>query len=98
MAYLVTMETAYFKRHQKDDLYNYYAVYGGPGKTKNGYLIGISFLNEAFPIIFTEHNYINDPSGLTGTWCQYEVGEPISKEEYQQMFDRASSHPDVKIF
>lgn len=91
------MDIAYFKRHQKDKLYNFYEVHGGPGKTKAGYLIGISFLNEA-PIIFTEHNYVNDPSGLTGTWCQYEVGIPISKEEYLQAYNTASNHPEVKIY
>lgn len=91
------MEKADFKRHQKDNLYNFYEVHGGPGKTKEGYLVGVSFLND-YPIIFTEHNYVNDPSGLTGTWCQYEVGIPISKEEYQQAFEKAANHTQVKIF
>jgi hypothetical protein len=31
------MEIAYFKRLQRDKIYHYYKVMGGPGKTKNGY-------------------------------------------------------------
>ena len=75
------MEIAYFKRHQKSNIYHYYKVFGGPGKTRHGYQEILNFLNVT-PMIHLEHNYINDTSGLTGTWCQYEVGIPISKEEY----------------
>jgi hypothetical protein len=87
----------YFKRHQRDDIYHYYEVHGGPGKTKNGYQVVLNFLSD-FPVISIEHNYIADPSGLTGTWCQYEVGEPISKEEYQAAYERAVNHPGIKVY
>lgn len=79
------MEVAYFKRHQEDDIYNFYKVVGGPGKTEHGYQEVLNFLNEK-PIIIVEHN---DVSKLTGTWCQYEVGEPISKHEYEDAYKKA---------
>ena len=87
----------FFKRHQRDGVYHYFEVHGGPGKTKNGYKKVINFLNP-YPIIHVEHNYVNDPSGLTGTWCEFEVGIPISKEEYNKAFEKAINHPDCKIY
>ena len=41
-----------------------------------------------------EHNYEAD-DGLTGTWCLYEIGEPITEEEYRQTFEKALDHPNV---
>lgn len=61
------MEIAYFKRRQCDNVFHYYKVYGGSGKTENGYQEVINFLNE-IPIITIEHN---DLKNLTGTWCTY---------------------------
>ena len=80
------MEIAYFKRPQRDKIYHYYKVFGGPGKTKEGYQEVINFLNDT-PIISIEHNNNKD---LTGTWCQYEVGEPINKEEYEEAYNLAT--------
>ncbi|GLU56441.1 hypothetical protein Dfri01_59020 [Dyadobacter frigoris] len=90
------MEIAYFKRHQRGDIFHYYKVFGGNGKTKDGYQEVVNFLGD-IPMIFIEHNYPYDPSNpdkkfdLTGTWCTYEVGLPISKEEYQEAYDKATS-------
>src|SRR4051794_10851014 len=86
----------YFKRRQRGDIYHYYEVHGGPGKTKNGYQVVINFLND-FPIISVEHNYQSDPSGLTGTWCQFEVGIPITKEEYEAAFRIAINNDECSI-
>jgi len=89
------MEIAYFKRHQGQGIYNYYKVYGGKGKTQNGYQEIINFLNEK-PLIVIEHNFPYDPENpnkpfeLTGTWDTYEVGIPISKEEYEQAYKKAT--------
>ena len=90
------IQKAWFKRHQENGIYHYYEVYGGPGKTKDGYQVMINFLNDA-PIILVEHNYVRDSSGLTGTWCTYEVGIPITEEEYFQAYQRAIEHPKVDI-
>lgn len=90
------MEIAYFKRHQRGSIYHYFKVYGGNGKTKDGYQEVINFLND-IPIISIEHNQPYDPSNpdrpfnLTGTWCNYEVGTPILKEEYDLAFELAVS-------
>jgi|GEM_PF-5394006 len=65
----------------------YYKVSGGPGRTKDGYQEVINFLND-IPIICLEINDLND---CTGTWCTYEVGIPISKEEYQEAFNKATN-------
>ncbi|WP_207536315.1 hypothetical protein [Desertivirga arenae] len=91
------MEIAFFKRHQRGEIYHYYKVYGGPGKTKHGYQEVINFLNEK-PIISIEHNYPYDPINpdkpfeLTGTWCTYEVGTPISDAEYLEAYKKATAH------
>lgn len=79
------MEVAYFKRLQRDTIYHYYKVVGGPGKTKNGYQEVLSFLCNK-PIIMLDHNHMTDPSGLTGTWCQFEVSDTIFKEEYEKAY------------
>jgi hypothetical protein len=86
----------YFKRPQRDGIYHFYEVYGGPGKTQKGKQIVINFLNEE-PIIAVEHNYVHDLSGLTGTWCTFEVGIPISREEYLVAFNQAIDNPKTKI-
>lgn len=57
------MKADYFKRHQRDDIYHFIKVVGGPGKTKNGYQEVINFLNYT-PIVRVEKNYETDPSGL----------------------------------
>ena len=80
------MQIAYFKRHQENNIYHYFKVVGGPGKTKNGYQEVLNFLNDT-PLISIEYN---DLSQLTVTWCQYEVGLPISREEYEAAFQLAT--------
>jgi len=90
------MEIAYFKRPQRPNIYHYFKVYGGPGKTKNGYQEVLNFLNQ-IPIISVEKNYVNDTSGLTGTWCTYEVGITITNEEYNQAFKNATAN-QFKIY
>jgi hypothetical protein len=87
------MKVDYFKRLQRDNIYHYYEVHGGEGKTRDGYQVVINFLNPA-PIIYVEHN---NPSDLTGTWCQYEVGIPITKEEYMKAYQLAVGNPEVII-
>ena len=88
------MKIAYFKREQTEGIFHYYKVYGGPGKTKNGYQEVINFLND-IPLIYIEHNSLFDPQkpdapfDLTGTWDTYEVGIPISKDEYEIAFKKA---------
>lgn len=87
-------EIAFFKRHQECGTFHYYKVFGGDGKTKDGYKEVINFLSNQ-PIISLDHNYPFDPSdperifNLTGTWCTYEVGMPISEQEYQQAYQEA---------
>lgn len=91
------MEIAYFKRHQRDNIYHYYKVFGGAGKTKEGYQEVLNFLNEK-PIVAIEHNLPYDPSTpdkpfeLTGTWCTYEVGIPIPEEEYIEAYKKATKN------
>lgn len=66
------------------------------GKTKEGYQEVINFLNEK-PIVSIEHNLPYDPSmpdksfELTGTWCTYEVGIPITEEEYVKAYKKATN-------
>ena len=86
----------YFKRLQRDGIYHFYEVHGGPSKTKNGKKIVVNFLNKE-PIIAVEHNYVHDTAGLTGTWCTFEVGIPITKEEYLEAFNKAIDNPETKI-
>lgn len=75
--------------------YNYYKVFGGPGKTYNGYQEVVVFLNDK-PIISVEHNdpfdplNTNKPFELIGTWDTYEVGIPISKAEYELAYKKAT--------
>ncbi len=78
-------------------IYHYLEVVGGPGKTQDGYQIVINFLNDA-PVLDTWHNYKKDTSGLTGTWCRYEVSTPISEDEFQEALQRALNHPGVQIW
>jgi hypothetical protein len=82
------MPVAYFKRLQGDNIYNYYKVYGGPGKTRDGYQEVISFLDPK-PTIYIDHNYTaND--GLSSTWQTFEAGEPINQNEYEEAYARAT--------
>ena len=90
------IERAWFKQYQRDGHYHYIEVVGGEGKTKHGYQVVINFLNSV-PQIETRHNFIYDPSGLTGTWCRYEVSEEITEDEFQEAMDRALSHPEAKV-
>lgn len=96
------MEVAFFKRHQRGDIFTYYKVFGGEGKTVNGYQEVINFLNNE-PMIYVEHNYPFDRDHpersfeLTGTWCTYEVGIPITEEEYVTAYKRASSHGNFRV-
>lgn len=89
-------QIAWFKRHQRDGIYNYYEVYSGPGKSRNGYVVAVRFLSDP-PSISVEHNFEHDPSGLTGTWCHYEASKPISEQEYHDAYNRALDHSEVKI-
>jgi hypothetical protein len=75
-----------------DGKYHYYEVHGGSGKIKEGYQIVVNFLNDC-PIIQMEYNYHRDSTGLSGTWCTYEVGIPISQEEYLIGFSKPSIIP-----
>ncbi len=86
---------AWFKRHQKDGIYNYYEVTGvdSPERNYEAYEQGISLLAER-PSIWIKHNSPNDP---TGTWCHWEASEPITEEEYRQAYKKALNHPDVVI-
>lgn len=79
------METAYFKRHQENGIYHYFKVFGGGVKNGDGYQEVLNFLGEQ-PMLSVEHN---SPFSLTGTWCTYEVGIPISEAEYQQAYQSA---------
>lgn len=88
------IQRAWFKKHQRNGIYHYYEVYGGPGKTQDGYELVINFLNDV-PIIETRHNYITDTSGLTGTWCKFETATPISEEEFRKAYNLALNHTDI---
>ncbi|TDE09772.1 hypothetical protein [Dyadobacter psychrotolerans] len=96
------MEIAYFKRHQTEGIYDYYKVFGGDGQTIDGYQEVINFLNPE-PIIYVQHNQPYDPKNpdkkfnLTGTWCTYEVGELISKEEYDEAYKKATDNDKFQI-
>lgn len=79
----------YFKVRRRANRYDYVKVTGGGGKTKNGYQEVIRF-EKPLPIISTEHNFVADRSGKMGTWTTFEKGEPISKEEYEQAYSRAT--------
>ena len=83
------MNIAYFKRHQCIGIHTYYKVFGGPGKTMNGFQEVINFFNHG-PLISIEENFVKDPSGITGTWSQYEAGISISKEEYDSILNEAN--------
>ncbi|WP_373512585.1 hypothetical protein [Persicitalea sp.] len=93
-------EIAFFKRHQEDGIFHHYKVLGGDGKTRHGYQEVINFLDRE-PIISIEHNHPYDPVNprkpfnLTGTWCTYEVGVPISEQEYQQAYQKAVANEFV---
>jgi len=93
MEYKTRGEVHFFKRRQKETIYHYYKVIGGPGRTRYGYQIVVNFLNE-FPIISVEHNSLKE---LTGTWCQFEVGEPILESEFEEAYQKAANHPNVEI-
>lgn len=89
------MKIAYFKREQEKGIFHYYKVYGGKGKTQNGFQEVINFLNGK-PIISIEHNCPFDPNqpdvpfSLTGTWDTYEAGTPITREEYELAYKLAT--------
>jgi hypothetical protein len=96
------MEIAFFKLHQHDNIFHYYKVFGGSGKTTNGYQEVINFLNE-IPIISIEHNLPynrnnpDQPFELTGTWCTYEVGIPITEQEYSEAFEKATANLNFSV-
>jgi hypothetical protein len=87
---------AWFKRYQRDGIYNFYEVVGGSGKTPNGYLTAIHFLSDP-PRITVQHNFEHDRSGLTGTWCHYEASESITEAEYTEALNRALDCPGTVI-
>ncbi len=76
----------YFKLPQEDD-FHYYKVCGGEEKYTEGYQEVVNFLGDK-PVIMVQHNVRGQ---LTGTWCTYEVGIPITEEEYQAAYTRATS-------
>ncbi len=94
------MEIAFFKRHQSSEIFHYYKVFGGNCKIKDGYQEVINSLNDR-PVISTEHNHPYDPSdperefNFTGTWVTYEVGIPISEQEYRQAYQKAVANEFV---
>ena len=90
------MEKTWFKKHQRAGIFHYYEVYGGAGRTENGYQVVVNFLND-FPIICTEHNYQSDPYGISGTWLTYAEGIPIAEEEYKQAYQQAIAHPQLSF-
>lgn len=89
------MQIDYFKLHQRDGIYHFYKVFGGRGKTKNGYQEVINFLND-IPIISVRYNMLYDPKHPDkpweplGTWDTYEVGIQITKDEYDLAFKKAT--------
>lgn len=83
---------SWFKRKQGNK-WHYYEVHGEPGRTATGHQQVINFLNDT-PIISIEHN---DLKNLTGTWDIWETGTPITKEEYQEAWNKAFNHPNVII-
>lgn len=89
------LKKAWFKRHQKDGIYNYYEVNGvdTPEKNYDAYVQGISFLAD-IPSIWITHNRPDDP---TGTWCHWEVSEPITQKEYEEAYQKALNHPEVRM-
>ncbi|MEM6338393.1 MAG: hypothetical protein AAF673_00495 [Pseudomonadota bacterium] len=87
---MLSSKSDYFKRYQRDSIYHYIKVVGGPGRTKDGFQEVINFLNNT-PIINLQINYEADPSGLTGSWCNWEIGERITKSEYDEAYKRATS-------
>ena len=91
-----SLARAWFRRYQRDGIYNFYEVVGGPGRTPDGYLTAVHFLSDP-PAITVQHNFEHDLSGLTGTWCHYEASEEITEAEYREAFNRAVSQPGVSI-
>lgn len=89
------LKKAWFKRHQRRGIYNYYEVTGtsGPERNYNAYQQIVSFLSDP-PSITVRHNSPDDP---TGTWCLWEVAEHITEKEYREALNRALEHPEVKI-
>lgn len=87
------MQNVHFFKRKQGQSFHYYKVIGGSGKTENGYQIVINLLNKD-PIISLKHNNTND---LTGTWCLFEAGTPISAEEYTEVFKRVINNAVVNI-
>ncbi len=79
----------YFKLRRRGNRYDYIKVTGGAGKTKEGFQEVIRF-EKPVPVISTEHNFLADRSGKTGTWTTFEKGVPIPEEEYEEAYSRAS--------
>ena len=90
------LQRAWFKVFQRDDIYHYVEVVGGPGKTSDGYQTIVNFLNP-HPIIEVCHNDLNSQYMPISTWDRYEAGEPITEEEYTIAMNKALSHPNVTI-
>lgn len=89
------MVKAWFKKYQRNDIYNYYEVTGTdrPDRDYSAYQETISFLSEQGPTISIKHNSPNDP---TGTWCLWEVAEQITEAEYRAAYQRAISHHNFR--
>ena len=83
----------WFKQHQRDGIYNYYEVFGGPRKARNGYEIVVDFLNDE-PRIDVNYNYERDPCGIEGTWNRFTYATPITQEEYDVAYQRALAGMD----
>ena len=90
------LQRSWFKHHQRDGIYHYYEVVGGPGKTSGGYEIVINLLNDV-PRLEMRHNFLTDPSGLTGTWCKYAIATSISETEFREAMERALDHPLIRV-
>lgn len=77
----------YYKRPESDGSFNYYEV------TTNAHTL-ISFLSESPTVaVFNEA----DNPGLQLNKSIREVGEEITREEYQEAYQRALDHPLVNI-
>lgn len=81
-------QVKYFRKEPKPGKYIYYEVHGDAEYKRSGWQQCINWLNDR-PIIYVEHNYEADPSGVTGTWTTYQEAEEITKDEYTTNYKEA---------
>lgn len=80
------MKRRFFKRHQRDGIFNYYEIHSG------GY-ITVNFLNEVPIISATEDATTN----ASNTRDIVEAGTEITEQEYSEAYTRAFNHENVII-